>query len=145
MRTSFDGPIAAGTKQAGIAGGPNVGLVVLNQTVVVVTNGANARADAVIYLPPNSRISTILVDVLTPFNNTGAATVTAGLTSGATDYMSGVDAKTAGRATPAFTAAQLAAMADIGANTTLVVTITPAGASAAGNVRATVTYVQRDS
>jgi hypothetical protein len=51
-----------------------------------------------------------------------------------------VNAKTAGRTRPTFSAAQLAAMDDIGTSTTVYATVTSVGQPTAGQVRVTVVY-----
>jgi hypothetical protein len=69
-------------------------------------------------------------------------TLTVGTAAAGTQYAGSVDAKTAGRVRPTFSAAQLAAMDDIDTNTSVVATITPVGATSAGQVRVTLVYVQ---
>lgn len=141
-RTSFSGPIASGTKEAGAPGGsPNIGLVELTQTGAIAQNGVGT-VDLTFYLPANAQITSIVPDVTTAFDSATSATLTAGTASAGTQYAGAVNAKTAGRAVPAYTAAQLAAMANIGSNTTLVVSVTTVGATTAGAVRVTVHYVQ---
>lgn len=144
-RTSWSGPLASGTKEAGAPGGsPNIGLVSLTQTGTIAQNGVGT-VDLTFYLPANSQITSIVPDVTTAFDSATSATLTAGTASAGTQYAGAVNAKTAGRAVPAYTGAQLAAMANIGANTTLVVSVATVGATAAGAVRVTVHYVQTGS
>jgi hypothetical protein len=92
-------------------------------------------------LPANSQIVRITADVLTAYDSATSATLSAGTASGGTQYVSGVNAKTAGRAAPTLSAAQLLAMANITTNTTVVATITSVGQPTAGSVRVTVEYV----
>lgn len=141
-QTHFNGPLASGDKRPGSVGGSNVGLVVLSQTAVIDQNSTNA-VSATFQLPPNSQIVDILPDVLTAFNSGTSAVLSAGTAAGGTQYLGSVDVKTAaGRIARAYTGAQLAAMDDIGTNTSVVVTVTPTGATSAGQVRVTILYVQ---
>jgi hypothetical protein len=140
-RTSFDGPLASGTKQAGISGGPNVGLAKLVQTGTL-SFDATLTQNLTFYLPPNAVINDIKADVLTAYNSATSATLTVGTASAGTQYAGGVNAKTAGRAEPTFTAAQLLAMSNVGSNTTVVVTVTSVGQPTAGSVFVTLEYTQ---
>jgi hypothetical protein len=114
---------------------------VLSQTVLV-TRDATLVQSATINLPVNSQIVNIICDVLTAYDSATSTTLTVGTAAAGTQYASGVNARTAGRTTPTFTAAQLAAMANIGATTTVVATATSVGQPTAGQVRVTVNYVQ---
>jgi hypothetical protein len=141
-QTTWTGPLASGDINAGKTGGPNLGFVVLSQTVLIDFD-ATLVQNATIYLPYGSQIVNIVVDVLTAYNSATSATLTVGTASAGTTYASGVNAKTAARTTPTFTAAQLAAMDDIGTNGTVVTTITSVGQPTAGQVRVTFNYVQK--
>lgn len=140
-RTTFSGPLASGDKEAGVSGGSNVGLVVLSQTAVLDQNSTTA-VSSTFNLPADSQIVDIIVDVLTAFNSAVSATLTVGTAAAGTQYAGSIDAKTAGRVRPTFSAAQLAAMDDIDTNTSVVATVTPSGATSAGQVRVTLVYVQ---
>lgn len=141
--THFNGPLVSGDKQAGVSGGPNTGYVVLTQTAVINQNSTSA-VDVTFYVPPNSQLIDIHPDVLTAFNSGTSAVLSVGTASGGTQYASAVDVKTAaGRIAPTFSAAQLAAMDDVGTNTTVVATVTPTGATSAGQVRVTLVYAQK--
>jgi hypothetical protein len=124
-----------------VSGGPNIGLAVLSQTVLI-NFDATLVQNGTVYLPNDSQIVDILVDVLTAYNSATTATLTVGTASAGTTYASGVNAKTAGRVRPTFTAAQLAAMDDIDTNGTVVATVTSVGQPTAGQVRVTYLYVQ---
>jgi hypothetical protein len=146
--THFSGPVMTGTKQSGETNGPNMGYTVLEQTVTLAQNSTTA-VSSTLYVPAGSKIIDILVDVLTAFDSATSATLTVGESAGDTTYASGVNAKTAGRTRPTFTAAQLAAMNNMTvlgvADPTpapVVVTITPTGATTAGFVAVTVLYAQ---
>ena len=139
-QTLWSGPLASGDKQAGATGGPNIGLVLLSQSVLI-NFDATLVQNATVYLPLGSRIMNVFVDVLTAYNSATSATLTMGTASADTTYVSGVNAKTAARSTPTFTAAQLTAMN----STTLapvVTTITSVGQPTAGQVRVNIQYVQ---
>lgn len=142
-QTTWSGPLASGDKNAGVAGGPNIGLAVLSQTVVI-TYDDDLVQDATFYLPANSQIVDIIVDALVGYNSATSATFSAGITSGGTEYVSGVNVKTTGRKSNSYSAAQLAAMDDIDTNTTLVATVTSVGQPTAGSTRVTLLYVQTE-
>ena len=140
-QTDFTGPMASGDRPPGDPQGANVGLAVLSQTMLINFNATLAQSGT-INLPVNSQIVTILCDVLTAYNSATSATLTVGTAAAGTQYASGVNAKTAGRTIPTFSAAQLAAMDDIGSTTPVVATVTSVGQPTAGQVRVTVNYVQ---
>jgi hypothetical protein len=140
-QTTFSGPLASGDINAGKAGGPNLGFAVLSQTVLI-NFDATLVQNATTYLPAGSQIVQVIVDVLTQYNSATSATVSVGTSTGNTAYASGVNAKTGVRVLPTQTAAQLAAMDDIGTNTTVVATVTSVGQPTAGQVRVTYLYVQ---
>ena len=90
------------------------------------------------------------VDVLTAFDSATSATLTIGTAAAGTQYVGSVNAKTAGRASITYSAAQLAAMSGVTVTGTaspttapVVVTVTPSGATTAGYVEVTVLYVQQ--
>ena len=137
--STFSGPIQAGTIRDGSAN--NVGKVVLSQTAVLDQNSTTAVSNT-FYLPANAQIVDIIADVLTAFNSGTSATLTVGTAAAGSQYAGSIDAKTAGRTYPTYSAAQLAAMDNIGSNTSVVATVTPDGATSAGQVRVTLQYVQ---
>lgn len=140
-QTTWSGPLASGDRPAGVSGGPNIGLVVLSQTALI-SFDATLVQNATFNLPADSQIIDFRIDVLTAYNSASSATLSVGTASGGTQYVSGVDAKTAGRAAITYTAAQLAAMDDIDTNRTVVATVTSVGQPTAGQARVTLTYVQ---
>ncbi len=143
-QTTWSGPLASGDRPAGYSGGPNLGFVVLSQTMLI-SRDATLVQSATVNLPYNSQIINILCDVLTQYDSATSATVSVGTTAGGTTYASGVNAKTGVRVTPTFTAAQLAAMASTGSTGPVVATVTSVGQPTVGQVRVTVTYVQTAS
>ena len=140
-QTTWSGPLASGDINAGKAGGPNIGLALLSQTVLIDV-GATLVQNGTVYLPFGSQIVDIIVDVLTQYDSATSATLTVGTASAGTTYASGVNAKTGVRVRPTFTAAQLAAMDNIGTNGTVVATVTSVGQPTVGQVRVTYQYVQ---
>ena len=140
-QTTFSGPLASGDKDAGVSGGSNIGLVVLSQTMLINFDATLVQSGS-INLPVNSQIVNIVCDVLTAYNSATSATLTVGTASAGTQYASGVNAKTAGRTIPTFTAAQLGNMANTTTNVPVVATVTSVGQPTAGQVRVTVNYVQ---
>lgn len=139
MGTYMTGPIETGTGLDNT--GADTGTVTLAQTALINFN-ATLVQNATFALPANAQIVDFYVDVLTAFDSATSATLSAGTASGGTQYLSGISVKTAARRPNAFSAAQLAAMDDIGTNTALVATVTSVGQPTAGQVRVTVLYVQ---
>jgi hypothetical protein len=140
-QTTWSGPLASGDRNAGEAGGPNLGFVVLSQTALIDFD-ATLVQNATFNIPAESQIVDFHVDVLTAYDSATSATLSAGTASGGTQYLSGINVKLAGRRPNAFSAAQLAAMDDVGNNRTLVATVTSVGQPTDGQVRVTVLYVQ---
>ena len=151
-RTTFSGPIKAGTVRNNQY--KNVGFTVLRQTQLVAFN-ATLVSTVINYLPAGSNILNIAVDVITQFDSATSATLSIGKTAGGTEYVSGVNAKTAARTFPTFTAAQLLAMQsttlDVSAQVTgeapcsaIYTTITSVGQPTAGSVYVTIQYTQPD-
>jgi len=136
-RTSWSGPLASGE-------GAEAGLVVLSQTGLL-NFDATLVQNLSFTVPANSQIIDFRIDVLTAFNSSSSATLTIGTASAGSEYVGSVNAKTAGRAAPTLSAAQLAAMANVGSNKTITVTVTSVGQPTAGSVRVTPTYVQKGS
>lgn len=140
MGTYLTGPLRTGTGLDNTAAGG--GEVALSQTALI-TFDATLVQNATFTLPAGAQIVDFYVDVLTAYNSATSATLSAGTSSGGTQYLSSVSVKTAGRQSNGFSAAQLAAMDDIGTSTTLVATVTSVGQPTAGQLRFTVLYVQK--
>lgn len=140
-QTTWSGPLASGDRNAGESGGPNIGFVALSQTALI-NFDATLVQNATFNIPADSQIVDFYVDVLTAYDSATSATLSAGLTSGGTQYLSAISVKTAGRRSNAFSAAQLAAMDDVDSNRSVVVTVTSVGQPTAGQVRVTMLYVQ---
>jgi len=140
-QTTWSGPLASGDINAGAPGGPNIGLAVLSQTVLIDFD-ATLVQNATFNIPASSQIVDFYADVLTVYDSATSALLSAGTASGGTQYLSAVSVKTAGRRPNAFSAAQLAAMDDVGTDLSVVATVTSVGQPTAGQVRVTLVYVQ---
>ncbi len=140
-QTTWSGPLASGDRNAGESGGPNIGLATLSQTALI-NFDATLVQNATFNIPAGSQIVDFYVDVLTQYDSATSATLSAGTTSGGTQYLSAINVKTAARRPNAFSAAQLAAMDDVGTNRAVVATVTSVGQPTAGQVRVTMLYVQ---
>lgn len=140
-QTTWSGPLASGDRNAGESGGPNLGFVALSQTALI-NFDATLVQNATFNVPAGTQLVDYYVDVLTAYDSATSATLSAGTSSGGTQYLSAISVKTAGRRSNAFSAAQLAAMDDVGTNRQVVVTVTSVGQPTAGQVRVTMLYVQ---
>ena len=138
-QTTFSGPLVTGDREAGEVAGPNLGYAVLSQRAAVAFDATLVQTVA-INVPP-CQIVDVLADVTTAYNSATSATLSVGITPGGTEIASGVNAKTAGRTRPTFTAAQLAAMASF-TDRTLYITVTSVGQPTAGAAGVTLVYAQ---
>ena len=125
------------------------GFVVMMQTLTVATVAAGTAVSVTEVLPAGSQIINIFVDQ-TVDEVVGGGTATAiaatvGTVAGGTQYISSTNVFAGGRVVPTFTTAQLAAMADIGTNINVVMTIAPNGtiSTTQGVYRLTVVYAQK--
>lgn len=137
MATYFRGAVKSGDGFSETATG--VGTAVFSQTALIDFN-TTLTSEAVFVLPKDGQIVDVVVDVLTAYNSATSATLTVGSASAGTQYAGSVNAKTAGRVRPTFTAAQLAAMDNIDGNTSVYATVTSVGQPTAGSARVTVLY-----
>jgi hypothetical protein len=125
------------------------GFVVMVQTATVTTAAAGTATSVTEVLPAGSQIINIFIDTMVD-EVVGAGTATAiaatvGTAAAGTQYVSSTDVFAGGRFTPTFTTAQLAAMADIGNNINVVLTVDPNGTivTTQGVFRLTVVYAQK--
>lgn len=125
------------------------GFVVVSQTTTVTTASAGTATSATITLPASSQIIDFFVDTVQN-KSVGAGTATAiamtiGTAAAGTQYVSSTDVFAGGRTALTFTAAQLAAMADISTNQSVVITLDPDGTilTTQAIVRLTVVYAQK--
>jgi hypothetical protein len=125
------------------------GFVVLSQTTTVTTAAAGTATSATLTLPADSQIIQFFVDMVQDeVVGGGTATqiaMTIGTAAAGTQYVSSTDIFAGGRAALTFTAAQLAAMANIGSNQSVVITVDPNGtiSTTQAIVRLTVVYAQK--
>lgn len=125
------------------------GYVVVSQTTTVTTAAAGTATSATLTIPASAQIINILIDtVQLQVIGAGTATtmpVTVGTAAAGTQYVSATDAIAGGRVALAFTAAQLAAMADVGTNQSVVITADPNGTVVTTQAiyRLTVAYAQK--
>jgi hypothetical protein len=125
------------------------GFVVLSQTTTVTTVSAGTATSATVYLPASSQIIDIKVDGTTvAVAGGGTATsiaTTVGSAAAGTQYMASTDGIAGGRLAFTPTAAQTAAMANIGTNQTVYITVDPNGtiSTTQGVFRLTVVYAQK--
>ena len=125
------------------------GYVVVSQTTTVTTAAAGTATSATLTIPASAQIINIIVDtVQLQVIGAGTATampVTVGTVAAGTQYVSATDAIAGGRVALTFTAAQLAAMADVGANQSVVITADPNGTVVTTQAiyRLTVAYAQK--
>lgn len=125
------------------------GFVVMTQTSTVTTAAAGTATSVTEVLPASSQIISIFIDTMVD-EVVGAGTATAiaatvGTAAAGTQYVSSTDVFAGGRFSPTFTTAQLAAMADIGTNINVVLTVDPNGTivTTQGVFRLTVVYAQK--
>lgn len=142
--TAVSGPLSTFTQKVDgtSAGYTDQGYALMSQRVTITQNSTTAVTGRV-DLPQGSQITAFNVDTTTAFDSATSATLTIGTAAAGTQYVTSVDAKTAGRATITYTAAQLTAMQNIAANHGVFATLTPVGATTAGSVTVTVFYVQQ--
>lgn len=125
------------------------GFVVMMQTATVTTVAAGTAVSVTEVLPASSQIINIFIDqVVDEVVGGGTATqiaATVGTAAAGTQYVSSTNVIGGGRAALTFTTAQLLAMADIGTNTNVVMTIAPNGtiSTTQGVYRLTVVYAQK--
>ena len=124
------------------------GFVVLSQTTTVTTAAAGTATSATITVPAYSQIINFFVDtVQDEVVGGGSATaiaMTIGTAAAGTQYVSSTDVIGGGRVALSFTAAQLAAMANVGTSQSVVITVDPNGtiSTTQGIYRLTVVYAQ---
>ncbi len=125
------------------------GFVVVSQTTTVTTAAAGTATSATITIPAYSQIINFNVDVVQDeVVGGGTATtipVTIGTAAAGTQYLSATNVFAGGRVALSFTAAQLAAMADVSTNQSVVITADPNGtiSTTQAIIRLTVVYAQK--
>ena len=137
MSSRFQGRLTVGPDASPKVTGE--GMVPVCQ-VATIARDATLVQNATLEIPVGSQITAIYADVTTAYDSATSATLSVGTASGGTQYAGSVNAKTGGRNTPAFTAAQVTAMANV-ASSTLVATVTSVGQPTVGGVRVMVFYI----
>lgn len=146
-QTYFGSTVRAGSTS--LSDATDGGFMVLMQTSTVTTVAAGTAVSVTEVLPANSQIINFFIDqVVDEVVGGGTATAinaTIGTAAAGTQYLSSTNVIAGGRAALTFTAAQLSAMADIGSNTNVVLTIAPNGtiSTTQGVYRFTVVYAQK--
>ena len=109
----------------------NGGYAVLMQTISLTSTADGLAVSGSISIPAGSQIVNFFVDTLTaPVAGAGTATtapITIGTAAAGTQYLSGTNCFSAGRAALTFTAAQLTAMSNVSTNTSVFATVDPNG------------------
>lgn len=154
-RTTFSGPVKSGTIKYNQY--QNVGTTVLEQRAVITANTSGLVTTVTEYIPANSVLLNITIDVITGFDSATSAGLVIGnsLTSNLYVATTSVLAAAQGRITPTFTVAQLTAMnntaADISSSVTgesacsaLTMTVTSVGQPTVGTIYVTFIYAQSD-
>ena len=125
------------------------GYVVTAQTTTVTTVAAGTASSASVTIPAYSQIIDFMVDTVQD-EAVGGGTATAiamtiGTAAAGTQYVSSTDVIGGGRIALTFTAAQLAAMADVTTNQSVYITVDPNGtiSTTQGIYRLTVVYAQK--
>jgi len=146
-KTYFGSRLRAGSDISDTATG--IGDVVLSQTTTVTSTADGLAASATLVLPANAQIINYFVDtIVAPVAGGGTATtapVTVGSAAAGAQYMTSTDLFTTARSAAALTVAQVAAMDDIGTNTTVYLTVDPNGtiSTTQGVWRLTANYAMR--
>lgn len=144
--TYFTGPLEVGTAPSNdVVTGKGYGVVA--QTVLInftaEAGGGSDDVDATLTLPANAQILAFYTDTLVAWDSVTSAGLTIGSAAGGTQYNTSVDVKSNGREAPTLTAAQLAAMDDIGTNTTVHIRVAQVGNTTAGQARVTCLYAPK--
>ena len=122
------------------------GYVVVSQTTTVTTAAAGTATSATLTLPASSQIIDLIIDMVTvpSFGTASTVPATIGTVAAGTQYLSATDVSLVGRTVLTFSAAQLTAMSNIGANQNVVITLDPNGTVTSDGVfRLTAVYAQK--
>ncbi len=147
MATYMQGALKSGSTPSEYT---NFGYATFTQTTTVTTTADGLAASATITIPAGSQIIDYYVDgtVAAVVGGGGTATtipVTVGTAAAGAQYMTSTDMIAGGRSTAAKTVAQCLAMADVGTNTSVVITADPNGTivTTQGVFRLTVVYAPK--
>ena len=125
------------------------GYVVLTQAVTVTSVAAGTAVVGSVVLPANSQIIEIYADKIVNWVVGGgtavALNVKVGSSSGGEQYMDAVDMASIARTSGTLAVADVAAMADIGSNTTVYCSVSPDGtiSTTQGQFQFTIVYAQK--
>ena len=125
------------------------GYVVLAQTVTITTTADGLAVNGTITLPAYSQIIEMFVDkIVAPVAGGGTATtypVAVGSTSSGTEYMPSTNMASIARTSGTLVVADVAAMANIGTNTTVYCSVDPNGtvSTTQGQFQFTIVYAQK--
>ena len=125
------------------------GFVVLSQTTTVSSIAAGTAVTGSVKIPAGSQIVEIFADKIVDWVVGGgtatALNVSAGSTSGGAEYLPASDLASSARTTGTMTVATVAAMDDVGSNTTVYFTVDPNGtvSTTQATIRFTVVYASK--
>lgn len=144
--TAFAGPLISGPRANvnNTGSPPNQGLAVLTQVLTLTQNGTT-NVSGTFNIPQHSSILGFQVDRRVAFDSASSAGLTIGTAALGTQYASSIDVKAAAGRTQAPvspTKAQMEAAEDTGTTEAVVATIAVSGATTAGTVTITMSYVQ---
>ena len=137
------GPIRFGTVKEGSS--INCGLPVLTQSATLAYTDTTAKN--LFIIPAGAQILSVVLDVITAFNDTTTNVIDVGNTADGAFYVNDAEAGTAVHVVATLVAANLATITNIGTSD-VQVTATYAGTgtgSSAGSARVTMTYIMRNS
>ena len=144
MGTYIQGALKSGDAPSQLPSGVGVGSAVFSQTVLLnfipQAAAGSDNVEATLVLPKGAQITEYLIDTLTAWDSVTSAGLTIGSAAGGTQYATSVDVKSNGREASSYSAAQLAAMDDIGSNTTVYIRVAQVGNTSAGQARVTLLY-----
>jgi hypothetical protein len=141
LGSDFIGPIYLGTRPQTSPTTPAINdfePVQCAARITLAANAANAVTN-VLYIPIGSIIQDITLDTVTAWNGT-AAPLSIGVSAGDATYAGPTAIAALGRARPAFTGPQLAAMGNVVGPAALYITVAPTGANTTGLTYVTVEY-----
>jgi len=139
--STLSGPLRTGSQREGAT--PTLGSVVLMQTNTVAYTDTTAKV--LFYVPANSKIIDVYVDVQTAFNSDGTDLLTVGTAADPDAFADDVDVSSAGRKLgSADTTARANQASGVGSADIAIQAVYTAGGSAAsaGAARVTVLYIQ---
>lgn len=147
MQTYFGSTLRSGTDS--LSDAVDGGFVVLTQSVTVTSLASGASASGSVKLPASSQIIEIYADKIVNWVVGGgtatALNVSAGSAAGGAQYMDATDMASIGRTAGTLTVADVAAMADIGNNTTVYFNVDPDGtvSTTQAQIKFTIVYAAK--